>query len=68
MINFVSMIRINIQKLGAGLIDCDKLGHAAYLPGARAHAQLVEEFGQQVLAEDGTINRRALGGIVFSDR
>jgi len=63
-----SSVGKRLQAMGAGLIDCDKLGHAAYLPGARAHSQILQEFGQQVLAEDGTINRRALGGIVFSDR
>lgn len=36
--------------MGAGLVDCDKLGHSAYLPGSTALKKIVEEFGDQVLA------------------
>ena len=53
---------------GWGVVDCDKLGHLAYSPGQPAHAKVVQEFGQGVLAEDGTIDRRALGSIVFGDQ
>eukprot|EP00088_Acartia_fossae_P044282 TRINITY_DN4696_c0_g1_i2.p1 TRINITY_DN4696_c0_g1~~TRINITY_DN4696_c0_g1_i2.p1 ORF type:complete len:485 (-),score=66.35 TRINITY_DN4696_c0_g1_i2:180-1634(-) len=56
------------QKLGAGLVDCDKLGHLAYQPGSPTLDKLVKEFGDSVLSEDGTVNRRALGAIVFSDK
>ena len=54
--------------MGWGVVDCDKLGHLAYSPGQDAYNKVVQEFGQQILAEDGTINRQALGGIVFSDK
>ncbi|XP_023337100.1 bifunctional coenzyme A synthase isoform X2 [Eurytemora carolleeae] len=63
-----SSVGRRLKDMGAGLVDCDKLGHSAYLPGSTALKKIVEEFGDQVLAEDGTINRRVLGGIVFSDR
>jgi len=32
------------------LVDCDKLGHEAYLPGSPAHAQILQEFGPTVSA------------------
>lgn len=51
---------------GATIIDADKLGHEAYLPGTRGHADLVAAFGEGILAEDGTVDRRKLGPIVFS--
>merc|ERR1719154_945420 len=57
-----------MADLGWGVVDCDKLGHEAYTPGAVAFQKIVEEFGNQVVAEDGTIDRRALGGIVFSEK
>lgn len=34
-----------LEKLGAGVIDCDKLGHLAYLPGTDAFQDVVKEFG-----------------------
>lgn len=63
-----SSVGRRLETMGWGVVDCDKLGHMAYTPGQPAHTQLVQEFGQQILAADGTIDRRALGGIVFSDK
>ncbi|XP_078573524.1 bifunctional coenzyme A synthase-like [Branchiostoma floridae x Branchiostoma japonicum] len=57
-----------LQGLGAAVVDCDKLGHKAYEPGTTAHGQVVQTFGQDVLAEDGTINRKVLGPKVFADK
>ena len=63
-----SSVTRRLQKLGASAINCDKLGHQAYMPGARAYEKLIDEFGESILNEDSTVNRRALGSIVFSDR
>ena len=54
-----------LGTLGAHVIDADKLGHAAYLPGTDAHRQVIDTFGEQVRAADGTIDRKALGAEVF---
>jgi len=62
-----SSVARRMEGLGWGRVDCDALGHQAYLPGAPAYEAIVAEWGQGVVAEDGTINRRALGGVVFSD-
>ncbi|XP_058126072.1 bifunctional coenzyme A synthase [Anopheles ziemanni] len=56
------------QKLGAGIIDCDKIAHQLYEPGEECYAEVVDTFGKSILNPDGTINRRELGGIVFADR
>ena len=63
-----SSVGRRVAGRGWGVVDCDKLGHLAYSPGQPAHAKVVQEFGQGVLAEDGTIDRRALGSIVFGDQ
>jgi len=63
-----SKICERLAGLGAGVVDCDKLGHAAYIPGTKAFQDIVKEFGQSVVGEDGQINRRVLGPIVFSDK
>lgn len=54
-----------LKELGAHVIDADQLGHRVYEPGSAAHAQVVAAFGKEVLAEDGTIARKVLGGKVF---
>ena len=56
-----------LQELGAVVLDADKVGHEAYLPGTETWRELVAAFGEQILASDGTIDRKKLGGIVFSD-
>jgi len=50
---------------GAKVIDADQLGHATYEAGTCANDRLVETFGDAVRAEDGGIDRKALGGMVF---
>lgn len=44
------------------------LGHKAYEPGTETFRKVVAHFGEHIVAEDGTINRRVLGGIVFGDQ
>jgi len=50
---------------GAHVIDADKLGHAAYNPDTEAFRAVVQEFGDDIVADDGTIDRKALGAKVF---
>ena len=50
---------------GAKIIDADQLGHATYEAGTVANDRLVETFGTAVRAEDGGIDRKVLGGMVF---
>ena len=52
---------------GAYIIDADKLGHTAYLAGSRAFDQVVAAFGTDIVADDGEIDRRKLGGKVFGN-
>lgn len=50
---------------GAHVIDADKLGHRAYDPGTQAYRDVIKTFGDDLVAEDQSINRRVLGGKVF---
>lgn len=52
---------------GAHSIDADKLTHRTMQPGGLAYDAIVQTFGRDILAEDGTIQRAALGRIVFAD-
>ncbi len=60
-----STVARELGRRGAQVIDADKLGHRAYEPGMAAHRQLIAAFGPELLAADGTIDRRALGARVF---
>lgn len=54
-------------ELGAVVIDADLLAREAVAAGSPGLARVVEEFGPEVLTEDGSLNRQALGAIVFGD-
>ena len=54
-----------LAELGAFIIDADKVGHEIYLPGKEAWKQMTAAFGQDILAEDQTVDRKKLGAIVF---
>ena len=53
--------------LGARVIDADLLAREVVVPGQPAYAKIVEEFGPSVVQEDGHLDRKALGAIVFAD-
>eukprot|EP00794_Sanderia_malayensis_P011790 gene11790-13010_t len=63
-----SAVTRRLQRLGAFAINCDRLGHQAYVSGTKAYQELLAEFGDTILDDSGEINRRALGNLVFSDR
>ena len=54
--------------LGTPVIDADALAREAVAPGSSGLRAVVERFGDGLLLPDGTLNRPALGAIVFSDR
>jgi len=53
--------------LGARVIDADLLAREVVMPGQPAYARIVKEFGPQVVQEDGALDRKALGAVVFAD-
>jgi dephospho-CoA kinase len=54
--------------LGAAVVDADRLARDAVAPGSTGLARVVERFGADYLKPDGTLDRAALGRLVFSDR
>lgn len=62
-----STVAQHLVSLGAFEIDADKLAREVVEPGTPALAQIAAEFGATVLNEDGSLNRKALGEIVFAD-
>ena len=57
-----------LAELGALVIDADRVGHDVYLPGTVGWGRVVADFGREVVAEDGSIDRKRLGARVFADR
>lgn len=55
------------EVCGAAVYEADKIAHLLQKPGNICHKKIIEVFGRDILNEDGTINRTALGGIVFAD-
>ena len=62
-----SHVRAQFEALGVPTIDADTLAHEAVAPGTPGLAAVVARFGREVLAADGTLDRRKLASIVFMD-
>lgn len=56
-----------LEKLGAAIVNADLLGHQIYVPQSEGWREVVEVFGEEVLAPNGEIDRTKLGPIVFGD-
>lgn len=52
---------------GGVLIDADRIAREVVAPGTPGLAAVVEAFGPEVLAADGSLDRPKLGSIVFAD-
>lgn len=58
---------VHFAELGVPVVDADKLAREAVTPGSAGLRAVVERFGADVLAADGSLDRPALGRIVFGD-
>lgn len=56
-----------LLELGAPVIDADAIVHQLQAPGAPVTQAIGREFGPEVLRPDGSLDREALGRIVFAD-
>ncbi|MCX4449744.1 dephospho-CoA kinase [Streptomyces sp. NBC_01789] len=52
---------------GAVLVDADRIAREVVEPGTPGLAAVVEEFGPGILTPEGTLDRPALGAVVFAD-
>ncbi len=62
-----SVVGRELERLGCWVIRMDDLGHQVLAPDGEAYAPVVAAFGSGILNEDRTIDRRALGRLVFAD-
>lgn len=55
------------EAYGLPVINADKVYHELLLPPSSCLDELTQCFGREILASDGSLDRRVLSGIVFSD-
>ena len=53
--------------LGADVVDVDDISHALTRPGGAAIAAIREQFGDQTIAADGSLNRARMRELIFAD-
>lgn len=56
------------EKYGAYLLNTDGIAKAQMEPGGASYQAVVEYFGEEILASDGSIDRSRLAGIIFEDK
>ncbi|MBP1044704.1 dephospho-CoA kinase [Enterococcus sp. BWM-S5] len=55
------------KKAGFPIVDSDQIAREVVEPGTPGLAAIITAFGSSVLQSDGSLNRKALGKIIFSD-
>jgi dephospho-CoA kinase len=62
-----SVVAARFAEHGAVVVDADAIAREVVEPGTPALARIAAEFGPGVIAADGSLDRAALGAIVFGD-
>lgn len=55
------------EQYQAKVYQADLIAHEMQKPGTDCYQKICERFGEDILEQDGTINRKKLGQIVFQD-
>lgn len=56
-----------IRKQGFQVVDADAVVHQLQKPGGRLFQALVQHFGQEIILENGELNRPLLASLIFSN-
>ena len=62
-----STVAALLEEHGAAVTSADEVSRDVVSPGSAGLAAVVAEFGEDILASDGSLDRSALGRVVFSD-
>jgi dephospho-CoA kinase len=62
-----SLVSGQLRRLGATVIDADSIARAVVAPGGPAREAIIREFGGSVVSSEGSLDRKALGDLVFHD-
>jgi dephospho-CoA kinase len=55
-------------ELGCRVLDADQTAREVVMPGTPGLNALVDVFGEDILATDGTLDRKRLGALIFADQ
>ena len=56
-----------LRKQGFQVVDADAVVHQLQKPGGRLFKDLVQHFGQEIILENGELNRPLLASLIFSN-
>jgi dephospho-CoA kinase len=62
-----TVVRRRLEERGIPTLDADAVVHRLLQSGTDVTRQIAESFGHAVIASDGSVDRKALGAIVFTD-
>jgi len=62
-----STVAAMLRDAGIPVLDADRISRQVTAPGERAYDPVVLAFGKEIVRDDGSIDRKRLGEIVFSD-
>lgn len=62
-----SVVRKRIEASAIPTLDADQVVHALLDAGTEVTFEIAEAFGKRILNPDGSVDRKALGGMVFAD-
>lgn len=62
-----STVAAMLREAGIPVLDADRISREVTAPGGRAYDDVVQAFGGEIVREDGSIDRKRLGEIVFAD-
>jgi dephospho-CoA kinase len=62
-----SVVAKRLAERGAVVVDADVLAREVVEPGTPGLAAIADHFGPAVIADDGRLDRAALGAVIFSD-
>jgi dephospho-CoA kinase len=62
-----SYVLESFRRRGVPCLDADQLAHGVMAAGTEAAAAIAGRFGADMLASDGSVDRKKLGPIVFAD-
>ena len=63
-----STVASMLREYGLPVVDADAVAHRLLLPGGTNYEPVVREFGRGILTDDGQIDRKALGRLVFANQ
>jgi dephospho-CoA kinase len=62
-----SAVAERFAELGVPIIDADESARTVVAPGSPGLAEIIDKFGENLLTADGTLDRRSLRNLIFSD-